>query len=462
MKRKAKDIARKRKRIKVGETRRRSIEPGLYGGTAVNPNETRTWSEYGTDMVAGVSGAALGYISNNVPGAIVGAHYGNRLSQFKRHKGPIHLFDQEKTIVTPLMSTSYGGKMRKSIGKSTNTVRAKYQGNGGVAIEETYGTVTDADVVGVGHISWHMYAVMRAIAYSIFRKLFVKAGVIVQTPYEVLRIINLNQSGPSGFKILWLLRDTDGTESTGNYTIPVDATLESIYGASGIINILTIMLSGTNPASLERIMLMSNENQVVSQLIMRQQRIDITVNAHTVIQNRTKSSSGSIDASTVDVQPVKGPIFEFRGVPKTKEISPGSLNIVPFNGVFLFRKAQLAGSDPLAWSEPPVKQSFYNATKASYVRLAPGILKDMEVSKSWSGPFDSVLKRWRVTFEGTLIGSCPGTSQIVFLEEELNSGSTNLINISYETQHTVGCVLSTVKAPNLQPYYAATVFNNIP
>jgi len=462
MKRKAKDIARSKKRRKVGELISKYSDAGLYGSSTVNPGENRTWSQYGTDMAAGASGAMLGYISGNVPGAIVGGHYGNRLSQFKRHKGELHLFDQEKTIVTPLMSSSYGGKLRKSVGKSTNRVRSKYQANGGVVIEETHGSVQDADVVGVGHITWHMYAVMRSIFYALMRKLFVKAGVIIQTPYEELRIVNLSDSGPSGFKILWSMQDAAGATTTGSYVIPNDATLESLYGATGLIAVLQNMLTEKNPANLERVMLMSSTDNVVSQIILRQQRISLTVNTHTVIQNRTKSSSGLTGTDVVDAQPVKGPIFQFTGVPKTKEISPVALNIVPFNGTMLFRKSQLAGSDVAAWSEPPVKSSFYNASKGSYCRLSPGVLKDMEVSKTWNGPFHTIMNRWRITYSSTTIGACPGISQMAFLEEELNSGSANLISVSYETQHTVGCNLTTVKAPNMQPYYATTILNNIP
>jgi len=460
MKRKQKDIDRKKKRRKVSEEVKKYTDAGVYGMTPVNPGEKRTWGQYGTDMVATASGAALGYITMNVPGAMIGGHYGNRASQFKRHKEELHLFDQEKTKVTPIMSTSYGGKLRRSKGKSTNKIRNMYQAYGAVAISESYGRVTDPDVVGVGHITWNQESIQRVIGYAILRKLFLQSGIIVQTPIEEVRMVSVGDS--SGFKVIWVLQDADGSLTNGSYVIPGDATLESIYAGSGLNLVIQGAITQQNPSMLERIMLMSDAggDRVQGQLIMRQQRLHITCNAHTVIQNRTKSATGSAESTQVDAQPLKGPVFEFSGMPRTKEISPISLNTSYSSGSILFRKGQLGGSDPGAWSEPPVRSSFNNVTKSSYCRLAPGVLKDMEASKTWEGPINNLLQRWRVTAEGLILSKAPGITQMAFLEEELNSGSANLISVSYETQFTVGCKLTTMKAPNMQPYYNAAEQNN--
>jgi len=476
MKRKSKDVARKRKRVKIGEERRKSTDKGIFknygslastaassGGRFIPPVPDRTWGEFGTEVggtllgtaagaaVGGIGGAIEGYeLSSNV---IRGAQWGQRLYNSNS------LFDKEKTTVVPIMSVSYSGKMRPSKGKSTNKLRAIYQANGAVAINESYGNVVDPDVVGVGHITWNQECVQRTIVYAILRKVFLQSGIICQTPYEIIRMINTVDSG--GFRLEWNLQDADGTITTGLYNIPVGtASLEFLYINSGLAAVISNMIFATNPAILERVMLMYDSNRVAGQLIMRQQRIDITVNAHTVIQNRTKSAAGSTDIDQIDTQPLKGPVFEFNGLPKTKEITPLALNISYGTGSILFRKGQLPGSDIQSWSEPPVRASFYNVKKGSYVRLAPGVLKDMESAKTWKGPFQSVLRRWRVLAEGTTITSCPGNATVAYLEEEMNSGSANNITVHYETQHTVGCKLTTVKAPNLQPFYAALPFNN--
>jgi len=482
MKRKSKDIERKRKRVKVGETRRKSIDKGLFKDRAsldrslmdtagevywqggIPKVADRTWGEYGAEWGGAAAGTAVGALAGGPMGAFSGYTAGTQgvraIQWGQRAYNAKGLFDKENIKIEPLMSVSYGGKMRKSIGKSTNSIRNKYQAKGAVCISEIYGAVADADVLGVGHITWQIDNVCRAICYAMIRKLFASAGIVVQTPFEVIRMINQTQSG--GYRLSYLTQDGDNTPVTTDYVIPADCTLETIFASSGINAILQNMITLTNPSNLERVILLMNNDRVVSTLIPRQQILDITVNSHTVIQNRTKTVTGSSSTDSIDSQPLKGPIFQFNGVPKTKEISPLALNIVSNLGVILFRKSQLAGSDPGAWSEPPIRKSFYNAVKGSYVRLAPGVLKDMEVSKNWKGPFHTIFNRWRQTFESTVVNACPGISQVAFLEEELNSGSANLMNVAYETQQTFGAQLYTSKSPNLQPYYAAVAFNNVP
>jgi len=482
MKRKSKDIARKRKRLKVGETRRKSIDKGLFKDRAsldrslmdtagevywqggIPKVADRTWGEYGAEWGGAAAGTAVGALAGGPMGAFSGYTAGTQgvraIQWGQRAYNAKGLFDKENIKIEPLMSVSYGGKMRKSIGKSTSTIRKKYQGKGAVVINEIYGAVSDADVLGVGHITWQIDSVARAVAYALFRKLFLSAGIVVQTPYEVIRMIDQVQSG--GYRISMFCQDADNTPQTTDYIIPINSTMETIFASSGINLILQLMMTGQNPFVLERVLLLMNNDRIVSQIYTRQQVLDVTINVHTVIQNRTKTVTGSSSTDSVDAQPLKGPIFQFNGIPKTKEISPLALNIIPFSGVILFRKSQLSGSDPNAWSEPPVKQSFYNATKGSYVRLAPGVLKDMEVAKTWVGPFQLLFNRWRQTFESNTINACPGISQVAFLEEELNSGSANLMNVAYETQQTFGALLYTSKAPNMQPFYLANNYNNLP
>jgi len=482
VKRKAKDYERKTKRLKVGEVRRKSIDKGLFKDRAsldrslmdtagevywqggIPKVADRTWRQYGAEWGGAAAGTGVGFLAGGPMGAFSGYTAGTQgvraIQWGQKAYNAKGLFDKENINIAPLMSASYGGKMRKSIGKSTNSIRNKYQAKGAVCISEIYGSVADADVIGVGHITWQIDNVCRSVCYAMIRKLLATAGIVVQTPYEVIRMINQIQSG--GYRLSYLTQDADNTLTTTDYAIPADCTLETIFANSGINAILQNMITQPNPSILERVILQLNNVNIVSTIIPRQQILDITINSHTVIQNRTKTVSGSSSTDSIDAQPLKGPIFQFNGVPKTKEISPLSLNVVSNLGVLLFRKSQLTGSDPSAWSEPPIKKSFYNAVKGSYVRLPPGVLKDMEVSKNWKGPFHTIFSRWRQTFDGATVNACPGVSQVAFLEEELNSGSSNLMNVAYETQQTFGALLYTSKAPNLQPFYAAVPYNNVP
>lgn len=472
MKRKAKDEYRRkvRKYRRTGEgssyqvSRQPYVDAGLFGDAPVNLGRRRSWGEYSTDVAAGASGAALGYISGNVAGAIEGARYGNRASQLKRRKIGITLFDEQKTkeSISGMSSGNYVGRITKSKSKSKSSmaVRNKYQGTGAVVITETYGYVSDPDVVGCGHVCWNYDSVLRAVGYSLLRKLFLQSGIIVETTTEIVRMIDATNSG--GFILVWNVQDSDGSLTAFSYGIPPAISLEGIWIACGIQGQLESMFGSSNPQVLERIMLMSDTNRVMGQLILRQQHISLTVNAHTTMQNRTKSATadGSLESTVVDAQPIKGSVFEFSGIPKTKEITPTSLNTAYNSGVILFRRAQLAGTDVAAWAEPPTRKSFYNVVKSSYCRLAPGVLKDFQLSKTWQGNFQTVLKRFKINTENGTWMHCPGGAQVAYFEEEINSGSANKITVNYETQHTVGCKLTTTRAPNMQPSYSAGPQNN--
>lgn len=198
------------------------------------------------------------------------------------------------------------------------------------------------------------------------------------------------------------------------------------------------------------------------QMDLAKEILSVAMSSHMVIQNRTKSSSGANNTTEVDAQPLKGPVFEFSlGVPKLKAASPDSLNEMRPQGIILVRANQLAGSDPTAYREVPVKGAFQGVVKSGYTRLNPGALKSMTIGSDCSGYFGNVLFKLRVNIQGQ-IKRAYGKSQMVVLEEELNSGSTNWITIGYECQHIAGADFTTTSSPNLQPGYDYSQINNAP
>jgi len=445
----------------------------------IPPVIDRTWGQFGGEVAGSLMGAATGGAAAffetggnpvaAVAGGIRGAFAGDQIARGIEWGGDMFdLFTQNNNTNPhlPLITkmSTYSGKLTKSHGKGTIEVRNKYQKNGAVAICETFGSVQDPDMLAVGHVTFQLEAVIRAISYALLRKLLRKSGVIVEDTSSELNIINFVDSGD--FRLIWVTMDSDGSIAQTEYGINNDATMDSVVVGSGLMTAVENMIKSQNPAKIQKIGLLETVGitgtRLVSVLYMKQEKIDITVNAHTVIQNRTLSASASESSLAVSAQPLKGPIFEFSGIPKTKHT--GLLVLNSFQtaaGVMLFRRGQLTGGDLNAWAEPPVRKAFNNVTKSSYVRLAPGELRDMEASKEWSGYFENILcGRFRYAAENAFVSMTPGISQVVFLEEELNSGSDNKINIAYETQHTCGVLLTTSNAANLQPYYQANAYNN--
>jgi len=378
------------------------------------------------------------------------------------------MFDQKHITPYPsLMSVSYQGGIAKK-GQGSITVRNKHQKRGAAVVQETYGYIQDPDMVGVGHVSWSTEAVKRAIGLALLRKLLLKAGCQVATADETLELISINpdQSGPDGFELRWEMQNVN-TTSFGSYNIQAGISLNACYEAS-IANVIGDAIVGQNPTFITKIALFQKNGtaeRIAAQMNLRQEKIELDVSVHTVIQNRTRAASGAAGAGStsttvIDAQPLKGPVFEFTGIPKTKMAGAQNFNIAYEKGVILFRKGSLGANDQAAWAEPPIKKAFTNAKRSAYVRLAPGILKDMEISKEWYGIYDSVMTKMRcVTAQGTDF-YVPGRAQVVFLEEELNSGSNNKIEVHYETQITAGCTFTTVKSPNMQPYYSVGTQNN--
>jgi len=401
--------------------------------------------------VAGLAGGALGYLAGEAIGS---------------------LFTQNtESAVEKIMPGTYQGKFALSAKASQKGLRDKYQKKGAVYIEENYGSVADPDCVYIGHSSYSSTCISRAVGLAVLRKLF-RVGVKFDptTIYEELPLIAADpNSGPAGFVIVYVLKDSDGTENKVSHEIPNDYGLSNLLtlNQNGFVFLDNIneAMRNDNVNNLTKILLYTKQGdnfRLHYQMDLAKEILSVAMSSHMVIQNRTKSASGANNTTEVDAQPLKGPVFEFSlGVPKLKAASPDSLNYMRPEGLILVRANQLPGSDPTAYREVPVKSAFQGVVKSGYTRLNPGALKSMTIGCDVSGYYGNVLFKLRINQEGQ-IQRAYGKSQMVVLEEELNSGSTNLITISYECQHIAGADLTTTKSPNIQPGYQASSINNAP
>jgi len=469
------------------------LEAAGYVGAPVIQAATQTLVNYSANSVAAIIGVGdVGLLASGALATPIAPLLGAVALGAAGIAAGVAVADMftRKTITTsstklnPIMSSTYAGRVAQK-GKSDITIRNKYQKLGAVVIAETAGFVSDPDMIGVGHITFNIEAVIKSIHHALLRKLFRKLGLHIETPYQDLSLGQGFISGPNCLKIVTQMLDVNGTVTTGEIILPANTTLENLYALPGgvapwtgdsLAGTLSNMVLGSNPPILKRIFLyivtpvgvpgsITTVDRLGCMLNMPAEKIEICVNAHTVIQNRTKSTSGSLGTDVIDAQPLKGPVFQFSGIPKTKMVGVYPLNGPVVNGVYLFRKTELGAADGAAWAEPPVRKAFTNVLKAGYVRIAPGLLNDMSASKSWGGYFETVIMKWRVAAEYgsvNLMQYSPGMAQILFLEEEMNSGSSNYIIVNYETQHTVGCNFTTSSSPNMQPVYSASVLNNFP
>jgi hypothetical protein len=380
--------------------------------------------------------------------------------------------NSESSVIQSLMPGVYQGKFAFS-NKSFKGLRDKFQKKGGVFIYETFGAVADPDIVYVGQSSWNQGCATTAIGYALLRKLFrIGCKIDIMNPYEILPLGDiLPQSGNDCFSIIYSCRDSNGTLTTYEHVIPVNSSLESLQtlNLNGFIlrDSLIDALINPNPNNIVKVSLYMNPGGVARRLVtcldMGKEVLEVAMSSHMVIQNRTKSVTGSTSTDLIDVQPLKGPVFQFSsGVPKLKDDSPIVLNEITDNGIILLRVGQFPVIDGNGYKEPPVRAAFQGVTKSGYVRLNPGALKSMTIGADIKGYYSNVLFKLRYNLEAARTARCYGKSQMVVLEEELNSGSANNLTISYECQHIAGAEFITTSNPNMQPGYFAGEVNNLP
>lgn len=415
----------------------------------------------GTTLGAGLGGAvavagALGYAAGSLVDNLLAT-------------------DSTQNILN-LMPGTYQGRFALSAAKVAKGLRDRYQKNGCVWIEEIYGSCVDPDLCYVGHSTFNVNCVVSAIGCALLRKLFRKGVQIdLTTPYEEIPLVEVStpNSGP-GYKIVYHITDTDGTTLFKTIGIPNDQSLNTLLNAADpggwtLYNQLIEQMTSQNPNVIQKVYLiednLSGQQRTQCMLNMNKEKLSVAMSSHIVVQNRTKTASEGSNAGSitqVDVQPLKGPVYEFSlGVPKAKNQIPFLMGAMHYSGVMLYGSSQLPGTDAISYKEPPVKNVFQNVVKSGYTRLNPGALKSMTIGSDISGYFGNVLQRLRYDIDGTVIARCYGKSQLVCFEEELNSGSSNNMVIQYEKQHVVGAEFVTTRAGNLQPGYATTTINNV-
>lgn len=428
-----------------------SAVEGMFGAAGVEAGlSSAVYAGAALGGGAAIAGAAgLGYLAGNVIGS---------------------LFTQTNSIISGMPGT-YQGKFALSAAAAFKGLRDKYQKKGAVYIIENYGSVADPDCVYVGHTTWNATGAAWSISVALIRKLFrVGARIDVVTPYEELPLSNIEPLTSTGFSIVYRTLSSNGTVATHTHPIPNDSSISTITDLNidgfKLFDNIIACLTAANTPMLSKVLLFETagtEKRLVYQMDMAKEVLHIAMSSHMVVQNRTKSAAGSTEVTQVDAQPLKGPVFEFStGVPKLKASNPNALNYVGPQGVILVRGAELPGTDALSYKEPPVKSTFQNVVKTGYTRLNPGALKSMTAGVDASGYFQNVIQKMKFSTDSIVYDRCFGKSQMVVLEEELNSGSANNITVTYECQHIAGAEFITTLNPNCQPGYTSAVLNNLP
>lgn len=372
-------------------------------------------------------------------------------------------------------------------------VKYLYQKHGWFQNVETHGKIDDPDCVFVGQSTYEIDTLANVITIALLRKLFQKAGFTFDTPDYVIPVNTLEETVPPGALIKqsfgctlqWVRYNNTsltGGQSFHSYNLADNETLQTIASTATLKTQIADALynfDGNNRSQFEKIALyarastnltggateeVATSRRLIAQLNLKEEIVKYYSTSTIHIQNRTKSAEGgSTDTTTIDNQPLKGYLFEFKsGLPDSK-IYRDPLTKSTVGGLILTRGAQLGPK----FREPMVKEYFNNVSKIGKIRLNPGDIKHYTISFKKSAFFNDFIDKMvsrsnpNVLVPSGVMAKAPGRCQLMALEETLNSGSTNKITVNYEAEKGIGVFFKTSRKKFMIMGHEDKEINNI-
>jgi len=445
----------------------------------------RTWKEFGRQAVGTAAASTLGFIGANTGGAIVA---GRKTWDYLAPDLKV----EEEDNMTPLLEaagiypkktmvgTSYTtGKFNK-LGRPSSEVNhiTKYQKNGILINKEVYGQIASPDCVYLTHSTYDQIAIAQAIGSAILRKIFKKGGYNVTSVTERLPLQD-DQANSENFKFQMntALIDSQTLSKFEWITINTD-TIETMlvknFNGQGfsLYDFIKASLQASELSTLQlidNIVLYSRDRyeaegsnfRLAASLNMKNEILQLYSKSTMIVQNRTKSASGASETEVVDNQPLKGTLYQFAGgVPQSKQYDNFRINRMNDFAVLLNRAQDLTPSND--FKVPPVPKYFNNCYKSTGISLNPGNIKHCTISSTWSGYINNILFGSLTCRRGiNLMINTPGKSQMVGLQETINSGSTNLITCTYEASKVIGANLISGPTPVCLPKFEEVNYNLI-
>lgn len=364
---------------------------------------------------------------------------------------------RRKAGFTGVSNGYYVGKFKRPR-KARNTQASKFLTTGIVENREVYGDISDPDCVYLTFSTFDRLLISKTVGLAILKKLFKKCGINIDSAQEEIPITDYNNS--VGAEVVVVFKNVSGNTPVSK-SITNDTSITSLYEGWPAYK---AWFENNNPdgSQLERIYLKGVNGQVLGELNCMQEVLEVYSALQVSIQNRTKSAATTEDTyamDRVDNQPLVGKQYHFNGgVPKERQMGYSYLSMVGEEGLFLARPgAGLADS----YKEPPVAKHFSNVSKVGTIRMNPGQIKTGKLYWKTRGFLNNIIPKWNTPTSATIYTRLPGKSMMFALEEQLNSGSTNKITVSYEMDRKIGARLITAKAHPMKPNYSTATVSNV-
>jgi len=424
---------------------------------------TTTWARRLRRVTAQTAGGALGYIVNNVPGALWGADLAGQAADWsatsvgptKKIMAPIPIA-YKRSVKNGGSSGPYAGKLKgaKVGGGVMRTCKTK----GFHATTETYGSVNDPDTVLIKNSTFALNSYGDILVGAILRKLFARAGIPLNDSRLELPLLAWDNS--DGFEIQFEFV-TPITSVVSMVIVPItdNKSLEALIGdLSSAKTKLVDYWSGTGTEYIRRVFLYSydlNTPTVYKRLAacvnMESEEIHCHCQVGLTVQNRTAAaeSVGNLDLDRIDSQPLEVHVFEFSsGAPIAKVTRPGfedQLNSGNTTGLKLMRVAEFSPNQ-VALQNAPDSKIWKNCVQHTKSVLQPGQMKKTFIRKDYILNFKKFMSTLRVdAISGENMYRVSGKSQILHFSEALRTPSINKVTVFYERREELGMYLVSKK-----------------
>jgi len=338
-------------------------------------------------------------------------------------------------------------KLNKSMAKKN-----VFQRKGHLKTEELYGTVQDPNIVYIGHTTFARETLAEVIAISILRKLFEKAGLANVIWDNAPGLTTLTTTSPTGTYEIQFTRQIVAGTTTETNPITAGRSIKQIASDCNLkrdINLAMQGDDGSNRGDFVEISLFlvsfDGVRTLVANMSFKDMKLHVAMETKIKIQNRTKGAdAGDIYADAVDNQPLQGYLYQCRGVPYNQVRTQSFEAISLATGIVKGIGASLAAG----YLDPPNPKTFKNCTMSSKILLQPGDIKSGYISDKWAGNFNYLIgtKLRTRDKDTTNVKSVPGKSQLYALEEVINTGPTNPIQIQFEVERMIGSYVTFKKS----------------
>jgi len=417
------------------------------------------------------SGAALGFIAGDVPGAIQGAVYAGRAYDWANPRR--QLFPTKNMSY----SSGYAGSLNKR--KYGKDVMQKALQIGSVVQLEQYGSVKDPHCVYIGHSTFQQDSISYAIRFALIRKVFQKAGIRVINRFEELALFAPGNS--DGFKLEYVYGDSlSGGYGNVSYITLDNQTLSVVVNnfAAFTTQFNEFMDSndGKQPFSLnlyvsDRDALATNW-RLIGNVQISDEEMHMQISSVIKVQNRTAgdlAGAGDLNTERTDCQPVIVKGFHFTNAdPRTRALQNGLgtidnnysvLNGTHRNDVRLLRGGSEFGVG-VAFQNTPPKSIFNNCDKVSSSILQPGAMKQSSIYYSCKGRGMNFFKKLQFNLlTSQIIAQTLGRYELLVFEEKMRTVGTNPVSIHYERKYSIGCYSLTKKGGSIVPTFASAELN---